>query len=661
MLSQGPRSLLVFLSALFSLLPLSNSFAQEEIGEEALFRFEEYVVTAARKVQRIEEAPAAVTVITAEDIRQSGLDSIPEILRQVAGLDVLTLSAFDSQVNIRGFARPTSNKLLVLIDGRSVYEDFIGSTIWETIPIQLEDIKRIEVVKGPGSVMYGANAFSGVVNIITKSPEESKGGLISVTDGWFKGSGQTNQNIRSLIYGGKIKNIGYKVTGGWEQATRFAEHDETSEKAARGSGQLSYRIADNSAASLEAGIIDGEGELFVVLPGKITEFREGHVKANYDYSGFKAQTFFKDGRFEMPLSVFGIDHEKYEEIEEMADIWGRHYTYDLELQQSIELARIHTIMGGFNYRFFTLKSNYTKEEGLNTYAGFLQYEIRPIRSIIFNLGVRVDHEDYIGTNYSPRGSLIVTPVRDHTLRFSVGQAFRNPNYIDLFVDLSIDYMGIPDVIRVMGNEELDPESITSYDLGYQATLFDRLRAKLDLFFFRIEDRFDTFQDQELDLADLKFIITTSNNAGVAKGIGGEAGLDYQITPWLSGLINYSYQKITDEEDKLIKSNPKNKVNGGLRFRFSNGLGANILLHYVGVTKRNYLVTFFPEIVQEEAKLDPYLLLNASLSYRIFDDRLAFAVGGQNLLDYKNYKDKLYNDPGANHIPIRVFGRLRVKF
>ncbi len=119
--------LFVSVFVLFLLLPLSNPLAQEEFDEEAIFRFEEYVVTAAKKLQRIEEAPAAVTVVTAEDIRHSGLNNIPDILRVVAGVDVVTLTAFDTQVNIRGFSGPLANRLLVLIDGRSVYEDFFGN------------------------------------------------------------------------------------------------------------------------------------------------------------------------------------------------------------------------------------------------------------------------------------------------------------------------------------------------------------------------------------------------------------------------------------------------------------------------------------------------------------------------------------------------------
>ncbi len=638
------RKLMVGL-LLFFLLSGTSS-AQEEIGEEALFRFEEYVVTAAKRPQRIEEAPAAVTVVTAEDIRQSGLNSIPEILRQVAGLDVSTLTEFDTQVNVRGFNGGIVNKLLVLIDGRSVYQDFFGCIFWESLPIQLEDIKRIEIVKGPGSVMYGANAFSGVVNIITKSPEESKGVLVSFTGGQFY------HYIGSMSYGGKFEDLGYKVTGGWEQASQFADRDDYSEKIARGTGQLSYQIADNSVATLEGGISDGKGEPFVYRARVIGDFQESYIKANYGYSDLKAQTFFRSGSLGVGPELWGIDPIGDEPI--LDDVWGEFYTYDLELQHTIELDEIHSLMGGLNYRFFTLKSNYTEEEGLNTYAGFLQYEIKPIPSIIFNLGVRVDYQDYIKkrTNYSPRGSLIFIPFREHTLRFSVGRAFRNPTYIDLFVDVSI-----LSAIDVIGNKELKPERITSYDLGYQGNVSDKIRIKSDFFYYRMENLIDTFG--YWDLED-EGIITTPNRKGVVEGIGGEAGLNYQITPWLSGLINYSHQYITNQDGSVRKNEPRNKLNLGLEATLLDRISANLFVHYVGIIEREYLIDFLAGEFGT-AKLDPYVLLNASISYRLRDDRVEFTVSGQNLLNYENYKGKLYNDPGTDPIPLRIIGSLRVRF
>ena len=381
------------------------------------------------------------------------------------------------------------------------------------------------------------------------------------------------------------------------------------------------------------------------------------------------QTFFKGGRFELAPEAFGLEELKLPDGEgELPDIWVNFYTYDLDLQHIIELGEIHSLMGGLNYRFFTLSSNYAEEEGLNTYAGFLQYDIRPIHSVIFNLGVRIDHQDYIGTNYSPRGCILFTPLEGHTLRFSVGRAFRNPTYLDSFLDVSASYMRIFQ-LKIKGNKELDPEDITSYDLGYQANLFDRLRAKLDLFYYDMKKFVNTLGEW-IPISPTEGVVTTKNE-GEAEGIGGEVGLDYLITPWLSGLINYSYQWIEDKYGNLLAANPRHKANLGLRAALANGISANLLVHYVGATKKSYLISLLPPLEDllegpiepqfGEVNLDPYFLLNASVSYRLLDDRVEVAVSGQNLLDYKNYKDKLYENPGGDPIPLTFFGSLTVRF
>lgn len=140
----------------------------EELSLEDLLEIE--VVTAAKKAQKISQAPAAMYVITDEDIRQSGATSIPDALRMVPGIDVMEITATDFVINARGFNKEMSDKMLVLIDGRSVYWDFYGLVVWDSFPINLEEIKRIEIVRGPGSALYGANAFSGVINILTFLP-----------------------------------------------------------------------------------------------------------------------------------------------------------------------------------------------------------------------------------------------------------------------------------------------------------------------------------------------------------------------------------------------------------------------------------------------------------------------------------------------------------
>src|SRR6266478_8297214 len=137
--------------------------------------FEEQVVTASARSSSETRAPASLTIIGEDEIRMSGAATIPEILRRVPGIDMAEMNPSDSNVSIRGFNRRVANKVLVLVDGRSVYQDFLGGTFWPLVDVAIQDIDRIEVIRGPGSALYGANAFAGVVNIITRTGEDVSG------------------------------------------------------------------------------------------------------------------------------------------------------------------------------------------------------------------------------------------------------------------------------------------------------------------------------------------------------------------------------------------------------------------------------------------------------------------------------------------------------
>jgi len=639
-------------------LSFSLLFAQQEIEEKALleeskgealfFSVEEFVTTAGRMEQRIEEAPVAITVITEEDIRCSGANSIPEVLRAAAGVDVVTLTAFDSEANVRGFSMPWTNKLLVLIDGRYTYEDFLGITVWNSFPIQLGDIKKIEIIKGPGSVLYGANAYSGVVNIITKSPEESKGAAASLAGGQF------NHYIASVIYGGKINDLEGTISGGLEQAGRFSEHDEISLKGGKARGQLKYKISGESSASLDGGIVSSKGEQFILAPDVIAGNNEGYIKANYNYSNLKAQAFWRERRinFDIVNSFRLPSFLNLEPAHLVCDI------YDIEAQHLFKLEDFGNIMAGLNYRLVTLESNYLQSKDVNLYAGFLQYELKPIQNLILNAGVRLDKQDYMKLHTSPRGAIIFTPYKNHTIRASISTAFRNPTFVDAYPDITISFPPpFAGGIAVIGNKELKPERITSYDLGYHTTLFQRLKATVDLFYYEMSDFIRTWGDQYTD--DKGWIYKYSINKGTARGAGGEIGFEYLITSWLKGLFNYSYQKITDQDETKILDNPNNKFNVGARLKIS-GLSANIIAHYVGPTRQEYTVTAFPPTTKKE-DLDSYVLLNARVGYSFFNEHIEVALSGQNLLNYENYKGKLYNFPNADPIPLMLLGTINVKF
>ena len=172
---------LSFIESAFS----SEPDAERPIQELELLKEEESVSIASRYEQPISKAPSNVYVITDEDIRHSGATDIPTVLRRIPGIEVMQVTGADINVSVRGDNQLQSNKLLVMVDGRSIYNDGQGEMKWKMLPVTLPEIKRIEVMKGPGSVIYGFNAFDGVINIITKSPGEMKGNTIQFGGGEF--------------------------------------------------------------------------------------------------------------------------------------------------------------------------------------------------------------------------------------------------------------------------------------------------------------------------------------------------------------------------------------------------------------------------------------------------------------------------------------------
>jgi hypothetical protein len=220
------------------------------------------VVSAGKRPQKISEAPAAIYVITDEDISHSGATNIPDVLRMVPGLDVMEITATDFAVNARGFNKPGCNTMLVLINGRSVYWGFLGLTIWDSFPIVLEEIDRIEVIKGPGSSLYGANAFSGVINILTKAPDDLGSGT-SVSAGY----GSLDNFATSLIHAGERKNLSYKVSLGWEGTNQWQDRDTKEGETKKLDASLRYRFNRKSEITFSGGHNQGEGKILSSCSG----------------------------------------------------------------------------------------------------------------------------------------------------------------------------------------------------------------------------------------------------------------------------------------------------------------------------------------------------------------------------------------------------------
>ena len=643
------------------MLAVSSSlvFASELI----LFSEEEMVVTASRYEQKISEAPSAITVITAEDIRQSGATNVPDLLRIVPGMDVMSVTASDFNVAARGLNHRLYNKILLMVDGRPVYLKLLGIVLWESLTFPLEEIERIEIIRGPGSALYGANAYSGVIHIITKSPEKLKGTSLSFTGGEY------NTCLGSLIHAGVMDKLDYKVSLGWYQTDQWTEEKDSLDGIPRGNVAVGYKFNDNSKLTFSGGHGETVGE---VAAGHIPMEKEGttdYFQADYNFKDLRVLAYWEgvDGEI-LDLTTLLTDKQESD-------------TYEIEVQQTLNLLEKHSIVLGGNFRQCNAKSDTLKDrkQEQGTWDFYLQEEFKPIDSLSIVVGGRYDYHPLFGDHTTPRTSVIYSPVKNHTFRISAATAFRSPTFFESYTETSTEVTvetGLPlpfpptmiVEIPTVGNEDLTPEKITTYEIGYQTLLVDRVKARVDLFYNQYKDFINaraklTSVPNELYPGSPVGPYYTYLNTGETEGRGGEISVEVLIAEGLTGMVNYSYQEIIDLEDDPIsdedekdqrrKESPLNKVNAELRAKLKNGLSLNVSVNYVDEV----------ELWVGNLKLDSYTLVNVRLGYQI-NDNLEIAVAAFNLFKDEHYQYTPGNIPGlvfGEEIGRKITGNVNYKF
>jgi iron complex outermembrane receptor protein len=643
----------LFLACLCPDLRAEEPEPGELSAEQLLFLEVPVVVTASRKEQPVTEAPAAVTVITAEDIRQAGALTIPDLLRTVSGVEVMTITARDQQVGMRGINSILNNKLLVMIDGRSVYLDINGNVFWSLFPVGLEEIERIEVIKSPISSLYGANAFSGVINIITKTPRKLDGTQVDLT------AGSRDTNIGSVMQAGRREKLYYKLSAGFDRTDEWGSSERAGD-VARGDFLLGYDIDERSLVSLSGGrtraeemqLFSGEAIGTATITGNFD-----YLQLDYGYSQIKFRTYLKSEDYEVRLLRSGDESDWYT------------LTYDAELLGSFAAGRRHSLVLGADYRNNFIRENpfIPDDHGQDLWALFFEDEIRLTDHLRLIVGGRFDHHPQVKENISPRGTLLYLPSESQTYRLSVSQAYRNPTLIDSFIHVEQQILEpFPLTLGQTGNENLDPEGITAYELGYRSAPTDKAVLGLNLFYNEYADLFifpagTTFYD-----ADELFpgspggviprqIVTRAMNGGDAWGVGGELDLEVLVNSWLSLFTNYSYQQTTDkddnpstllinEKDRRRQDVPEHKVNAGIRTKFKNGLSASLLAHWADGTERRIIDLSGNEFL---ARTDPYTIVNARIGYALRKGKAEASLSVFNL-----FNDRHFEYPPGINLPDR---------
>ncbi len=626
--------------------PQSSS---DQALDDLRFLQEETVSIAVLHEQPISEAPSSVYVITDEDIRHSGATDLPTVLRRVPGMEVIQMTSADFNVSVRGDNQLRANKLLVLIDGRSIYEDIQGEVFWKMIPVTLPEIKKIEILKGPASAVYGFNAFDGVINIITKSPEEMKGVHVQF------GGGELGTISSAAIYAGKYDKLGYRISIGRNQTNQWESRSSLGFRVHKFNVQTEYDLSNFANLSVSGGLADanrydGPVTSLLTIQG---EPSQAYTKVEYKRPNLFLRAYWNRSSVPNMLqtnpllpSFFTITDTNGSSMQSRK--WN---SYNFSGQHALEFGSTNRLTYGMDYRHNSVSSNFL--DGFsreNRFGVYIQDEWKTTESLTATGGIRVDLHTEINPTYSPRFALIYRLLPNHTLRGTIALAFRPPTIFETHTDTRAAAFGFV-TGTLSGSKLLKPEKMISYEIGYQGWFFrHRLRARIDLFFNHISDLINSTGGT----GGAALVFT---NAGEADIYGGEAGIEFWPLPWLSGFANYSFQNIDQTfSGTSRRAGPDFKVNAGLRGEWENGFTTEVVLHHVAGATYPISSTFGVFGATLNPRVDSYTLINFRGGYRFWKDQLELAISIFNALN-----DKHQEHPLGEIIDSRVMGWITLRY
>jgi iron complex outermembrane receptor protein len=476
--------------ALLTAVSVSLTWAQAtpdltQVSLEDLLNTE--VTSVSKKEQKLSSVGAAIFVITQEDIRRSGATNIPDVLRMAPGVDVARIDGNNWAVSIRGFNSLYANKVLVLIDGRSVYNPTFSGTLWNQLQIPLEDIERIEVIRGPGGTMWGANAVNGVISITTKSSQATQGGLVSA------GAGSEIYENGLVQYGGEAGSKGsYRV---FSQFFKTAPQGSTADSAAddhehvlQGGFRSDWKISSRDSLTVQGDIVHIEAAEVFLADGSLTP-AQGVV---HDVAGSDTGNLLErwdhtlDGGSSISVQAY-VDRE----IRTDQGFHEARTTWDLDLQHHWKLGTSNDIVWGLGFRqtgddltpdASTSITPARRKDNLS--SAFVQDEIRLSRSVSLVLGSKFEHNSYTGLAFEPSGQLIWSASARQTFWASAARAIREPSRVDSGVQS--DYGAVPygdstAILRVYGNPQLKSEKVRDFEAGYRVQASKRLSLDVATF------------------------------------------------------------------------------------------------------------------------------------------------------------------------------------
>ena len=609
------------------------------------------VTSVSKDPRQVHKTPAAIFVITQEDIRRSGATTIPEALRLAPGVEVARIDADHWSIAIRGLAGQFSKDLLVLIDGRSLYTPLFAGVYWDVQNVMLEDVERIEVVRGPGGTIWGANAVNGVINILTKSAESTHGALVSLE------GGNVEQGTASIRYGGTVrKDFNYRIYAtGSMRGTEF--HSDGDEFDHWRMGQVGFRSdwkrGEKDAFTIQGDIYSagsGESSFLALFSPPAETVRNDIASASGGNLLARWQHTTVEGSDVQIQAYFDRTNRVGVEGGETRDTFDVDFVHHLHIRDKQELTwGLGVRVSPSNFIQTTPAINFAPNSQTDSvYSGFVQYELPIVRDkLTLTAGTKLERNNFSGFEFEPSVRLLWTPTDHQSFWAAVTRAVRTPSRQDQDVSFAILAVAEPTppsvYFDVVGNPKAQAEQLIGYEAGYRTQVNRDIYVDLTAFYndyTGLQGYGPPGISESSDPPPLHlFFVLPYANIIEGHTVGGEVAPEWKITRWWQVRGAYSYL------DMALRDKPGFKDVG------------NLLSSYEGSSPR-HVVSFqslfnLPKHLELDAtyryssrlpaySVEAYSTADVRLGWHV-GESMEFSVVGQNLLSPSH--PEFGGDPG----------------
>jgi iron complex outermembrane receptor protein len=601
------------------------------------------VTSVSKRAQKLADAAAAVFVITQDDIRRSGAASVPEALRMAPGLEVARIDENKWAIGSRGFNGRFDNKLLVLIDGRSVYTPLFSGVYWNVQDVMLEDVDRIEVIRGPGATMWGANAVDGVINIITKPAKSTQSGLVTAE------AGTEQKTAEAARYGGKLGDKSYYRVYAkyfdWQPSL-----DATGSRASdgwhtiRGGFRTDLNLSKDDSLTVQGDLYQSPFNETLTIPSLTPPYSSTFPNGG-DYSGGNLL-----GRWSHAFTRSSTTLQMYYDKTNINDhslFTDHEAVYDMDFQHDVHVGESQELIWGVGYRSIQDSNGSSPtvslqppHSGLNQYSAFLQDEVSLFdRRLRVTLGSKFEHNDFTGFEVEPNVRFVGILSKNQSVWVAISRAVRTPALTEEGLRLTeavIPPPGagpLPAVVAIFGSRQFKSEDLLAYEVGYRVQATSTLSADIATFY----NKYTNLRSAEPGTpfvegnpAPTNIVIPFIANNKMSGGTyGAELFADWRVLPEWRLLGSYSYlqmniHKNVDSQDPTPDipdgQSPRHQVYLRSSVDLPKHLEPDLMLRYVGS---------LPSL-----NIPSYYSLDAHLAWRPIA-QLEFSFGAQDLLNSRH--------------------------